>query len=196
MEIPELAVKGKHGYVSGEFIYPLDDPPTPECHASTIAEIPGGMIAAWFGGQHEKNPDVGIWVSRYKNGSWTEPIEVADGVQSDTMRYPCWNPVLFQPESGPLMLFYKVGPDPRNWWGMLKTSEDGGKTWSKASKLGMGPLGHLIGPVKNKPVQLEDGSILCPSSTEVSMKGRDDEWRVHFELTKDLWPDMAGNWPH
>jgi predicted neuraminidase len=186
MEIPKLTEQGENGYVSGEFIYPLDARPTPECHASTIAEIPGGMIAAWFGGQHEKNPDVGIWVSRYEDGRWTVPVEVADGIESDTLRYPCWNPVLFQPVSGPLILFYKVGPDPRGWWGMMKTSRDGGRTWSKALKLGMGPLGHLIGPVKNKPVQLEDGSILCPSSTEVSRNGQDDAWMVHFELTKDL----------
>ena len=183
-EIPLLTAKGEHGYLSGEFIYPLDDKPTPECHASTIAEVPGGLIAAWFGGRLEGYPDVGIWVSRYVDSSWTKPIEVADGIQSDSLRYPCWNPVLFQPESGPLMLFYKVGPDPRNWWGMLKTSRDGGRTWSQASKLGMGPLGHLIGPVKNKPVQLPDGSILCPSSTEIWEEGKDD-WKVHFELTKD-----------
>ena len=186
MDIPLITVAGQSGYLSGEFIYPIDDTPTPECHASTVAEVDGGLVAAWFGGRHEGYPDVGIWVSRYVDSSWTEPVEVADGVQSDTLRYPCWNPVLFQPESGPLMLFYKVGPDPRNWWGMLKTSRDGGKTWSKGSKLGMGPLGHLIGPVKNKPVQLEDGSILCPSSTEVREPGKDDVWMVHFELTKDL----------
>ncbi len=186
MEIPKLTAQGEGGYISCEFIYPLDDPPTPECHASTVAEIPGGLIAAWFGGRYESNPDVGIWVSRYVDSIWTKPAEVANGIQSDTLRYPCWNPVLFQPESGPLMLFYKVGPDPRGWWGMMKTSGDGGMTWSEASKLGMGRLGHLIGPVKNKPVQLEDGSILCPSSTEVREPGKDDAWMVHFELTKDL----------
>jgi len=195
MEIPALTDKGELGYISGEFIYPLDDRPTPECHASTLAEIPEGIIAAWFGGKHEKNPDVGIWVSRYVDSSWTEPVEVADGVQSDTLRYPCWNPVLFQPVSGPLMLFYKVGPDPRDWWGMLKTSRDGGKSWSKASKLGLGPLGHLIGPVKNKPVQLEDGSILCPSSTEIREPGMDDVWMVHFELTRDLGQTWQVNGP-
>jgi predicted neuraminidase len=119
------------------------------------------------------------------DSTWSEPVEVADGIQSDSLRYPCWNPVLFQPESGPLMLFYKIGPDPRNWWGMLKTSRDGGKTWSQASKLGTGPLGHLIGPVKNKPVQLPDGSILCPSSTEIREEGEDVSWKVHFELTRD-----------
>ena len=185
-EFPVLVNEGDKGYLAGGFIYPLDDRPTPECHASTIVETGDGLIAAWFGGEHEKNPDVGIWVSQYEDKKWSKPLEVADGVQSDTLRYPCWNPVLFQPEAGPLMLFYKVGPDPRNWWGMLKTSSDGGKTWSEASKLGTGPLGHIIGPVKNKPVQLGDGTILCPSSTEAIGEGGDIAWKVHFELTRDL----------
>jgi predicted neuraminidase len=186
MEIPEPARMGEHGLISGAFIYPPDEGPTPQCHASTVAEIQGGFIAAWFGGQHERNPDVGIWISRLEHGSWSDPVEVADGVQNEKLRYPCWNPVLFQPASGPLMLFYKVGPDPGSWWGMLKTSTDGGSNWSGATKLGDGPLGHLIGPVKNKPIQLGDGSILCPSSTEKYVNGEDDLWRVHFERSGDL----------
>jgi predicted neuraminidase len=141
--------------------------PTPQCHASTIAETASGLVTAWFGGTHEKHSDVGIWVSRRVGGAWSDPIEVADGVQSPTERYPCWNPVLFQPNDGPLLLFYKVGPSPSTWWGMMMTSEDDGATWSEARKLGTDSrIGHLLGPVKNKPVQLEDGSILCPSSTE------------------------------
>ena len=183
-ELPELAQVGKDGYLSAELIYPLDDKPTPQCHASTIVETPGGLVAAWFGGTHEKNPDVGIWVSRQEKAGWSRPVEVANGVQSAETRHPCWNPVLFQPKSGPLLLFYKVGPSPSQWWGMLMTSTDQGKTWSKPRKLGTdSKLGagnaNLIGPVKNKPIQLEDGSILCPASTE------HDGWRVHFELTKD-----------
>jgi predicted neuraminidase len=176
----EIARVGQDGYVRGELIYALDDKPTPQCHASTLVETPSGLVAAWFGGKHEKNPDVGIWLSRHDGTRWSRPIEVANGVQSATKRYPCWNPVLFQPRNGPLMLFYKVGPSPSAWWGMLITSEDHGKTWSKPRKLGEEAIGHLIGPVKNKPIQLEDGSILCPSSTE--HRG----WRVHFERTADL----------
>jgi predicted neuraminidase len=152
-------------------------------------------VAAWFGGTHEGNLDVGIWVSRLENGRWSKPAEVVNGVQSMNRRYPCWNPVLFQPRThatttkqpDPLMLFYKVGPNPREWWGMLSISEDGGETWSLPGKLGEHPaVGHLLGPVKNKPVQLPDGGILCPSSTEVKVKNADDNWRVHFELTYDL----------
>ncbi len=103
------------------------------------------------------------------------------------LRYPCWNPVLFQPKDGPLLLFYKVGPNPRDWWGMLTQSHDGGKTWSWPTKLGEHwAVGHLLGPVKNKPIQLDDGSILCPSSTEVDVPGQDGYWRVHFEVSRDL----------
>lgn len=179
-QLPPLAKPGDDGYLKNEMIYPLDDKPTPQCHASTLAELPSGaLVAAWFGGTHERNPDVGIWFSRQVDGRWTKPVELVDGSEGEKEDFPCWNPVLFQPKSGPLLLFYKVGPSPREWWGMLLTSKDGGQTWSKPTKLGANPqLGenaNLIGPVKNKPIQLADGTILAPSSTE------HNGWRVHFE---------------
>jgi predicted neuraminidase len=169
-----LAQSHAPGVIKSEFIY--ETAPFPECHASTIAESKGGLIAAWFGGTKEKNPDVGIWVSRLEHGKWTAPVEVANGVESPEKRYPTWNPALYQQKSGPLLLFYKVGPSPSTWWGMMMTSEDGGKTWSKPRRLPDG----IAGPIKNKPVQLGDGALLCPSSTE------DNGWRVHFERTSDL----------
>ena len=159
--------------VRSEFIY--DDPPTPQCHASTIVETEGGLVAAWFGGEHERHPEVGIWVARHENGRWSTPVEVADGVQGDGTRHPTWNPVLFQPEEGPLMLFYKVGPNPREWWGMRIVSHDEGRTWSAPERLPEG----VIGPVKNKPVVLPNGEVLASSSTE------HDGWRVHFERSTD-----------
>ncbi|NOY40959.1 MAG: exo-alpha-sialidase [Planctomycetes bacterium] len=167
------------GYLSAEFIY--EDAPFPACHASTIAETPAGLIAAWFGGTDEKNKDVGIWVARHLDGKWTAPVEVANGVQSSELRYPTWNPVLYQAKGGPLLLFYKVGPDPRNWWGMMTTSADNGQTWSEPKKLPEG----ILGPVKNKPVRLANGDLLCPTSTEDSHLGF-DSWRVHMERTPDL----------
>jgi predicted neuraminidase len=178
--MPELAKPGEGALLSAELIYPLDDKPTPQCHASTIVETPSGLVAAWFGGKHEKNTDVGIWLSRHVDGKWSKPVELVDGSEGEEKEYPCWNPVLFLPKGGPLLLFYKVGPDPRSWWGMLITSKDNGKTWSKPRRLGTddklgAPNRNLIGPVKNKPVQLADGSVLCPTSSE------HDGWRVHFE---------------
>ncbi len=180
-ELPPLAVPGKGALLSAELIYSLEDRPTPQCHASTIAETSTGLVAAWFAGTREKHTDVGIRVSRLVNGKWTTSVEVADGSEGEDKEYPCWNPVLFQPKKGPLMLFYKVGPTPSRWWGMLLTSRDGGKSWGHRHKLGKDDkIGHLMGPVKNKPIQLADGTILCPSSTE--HKG----WRVHFEATQDF----------
>lgn len=181
-DIPPVAQPGEGAYIRGELIYPLDDRPTPQCHASTIEDTPSGLVAAWFGGKHEKAGDVGIWVSRHEDGGWSPPVEVADGVQRGR-DYPCWNPVLFRPKDGPLILFYKVGPSPREWWGVLITSVDGGESWSEPRKLGKNEkLGqgnpNLVGPVKNKPIQLPDGSILCGSSTE------HDGWRVHFEMMR------------
>ncbi|HKX29963.1 MAG TPA: sialidase family protein [Blastocatellia bacterium] len=162
------------GLISSEFIY--ETAPFPSCHASTIAESNGRLVAAWFGGTKERHPDVGIWVSRHEDGRWTAPVEVANGVESPEKRYPTWNPVLHQPRRGPLLLFYKVGPSPSTWWGMMMTSSDGGKTWGKPRRLPDG----IAGPIKNKPLELGDGELLCPSSTE------DHGWRVHFERTADL----------
>lgn len=162
------------GVVQTEFIY--DTAPFPSAHASTIVETRGGsLLAAWFGGTAERNPDVGIWVSRREASGWTAPVEVVNGVQSPTLRYPTWNPVLFQPAEGPLLLFYKVGPTPSSWWGMVMSSTDDGRTWSAPTRLPDG----VIGPVKNKPVQLDNGDILAGSSTE------HDGWRVHMERSTD-----------
>lgn len=158
-----------------EFIYEAEDVPYPSCHASTIEETPSGMVAAWFGGTHEKHQDVGIWVSRQVNGEWTIPVEVANGIQNDTLRYPSWNPVLYY-QDDTLVLFFKIGPNCADWWGEMITSADDGKTWSDPVRF----PDDIWGPIRNKPVLLDDGTLLCPSSTEY------DGWRVHMEWTRDL----------
>ena len=167
------------GLVTSELFF--QQAPFRQCHASTIAETDSGLVAAWFGGTKEGARDVGIWLSRHEGGRWSAPAEVANGVLSEQERYACWNPVLFQPKIGPLMLFYKTssgkrGPGPSHWLGMLVTSPDGGRTWSQPNHLPDG----VIGPVKNKPLELPSGDLLCPSSTE------DDGWKVRFERTSDL----------
>jgi predicted neuraminidase len=174
--LPARAADGP-GLLNSEFIYRSG--PYPQIHASTIVETPTGLVSAWFGGTHEKNPDVCIWVSRLVDGKWTTSVETANGVQPDGTRHPTWNPVLFQPTGAPLMLFYKVGPTPEQWWGELKTSADGGKTWSTARRLPEG----ILGPIKNKPVQLANGDILSPTSNETHEKP--SKWSVHFERSSD-----------
>src|SRR5581483_9404742 len=76
---------------------------------------------------------------------------------------PCWNPVLFREQkSGEVTLFYKAGPRPDNWSSFYRRSSDAGATFSDAY---IQPAG-LLGPIKNKPVQLADGTILAPTSVE------------------------------
>lgn len=73
------------------------------------------------------------------------------------------------------MLFYKVGPSPSEWWGMLKTSKDCGKTWSHEVRLPE----DILDPIKNKPFLIAHNTLICPSSTE------DKNWKAHFEITED-----------
>jgi len=158
--------------------------PFAQCHASTIVETPSGLVAAWFGGTGEGAPDVGIWLTRRERAGWAVPVEVARGAGPDGEAEPCWNPVLFRPSGGPLLLFYKVGPSPARWRGMIARSADDGRTWDAPQPL----PDAMIGPVKNKPLELADGTVLCGSSTE------DEGWRVHFETTDargEMWGRTA-----
>ncbi|MGE4586488.1 MAG: exo-alpha-sialidase, partial [Mangrovibacterium sp.] len=98
----------EEGILLEEFIY--EQAPFPSCHASTIAEnAQGELVTAWFGGTRERHPDVCIYVSRKVDRSWTEPVNVADGIRKDGSRLPTWNPVLYQVPGGELQLYYKIG---------------------------------------------------------------------------------------
>ncbi len=146
--------------------------PFKSCHAATIAEASDGtLVAAWFAGTKEGASDVAIWASRLEKGAeqWTAPELVANADDETT---PCWNPVLFQPKNGALYLFYKQGRRISEWQGVAVVSHDCGRSWSERRVLPE----FFIGPVKNKPIELSDGSWLFPSSTE------HNGWRVHFEL--------------
>ncbi|MDT0677180.1 sialidase family protein [Autumnicola musiva] len=165
----------QNGIVLEEFVYKTAD--FPQSHSATLLELEDGeLLCAFFGGTRERDPDVEIRLSRKNpDGTWTAPVSIADGVQSEGDRLPTWNPVLYQNSEGKIMLFYKVGPSPSEWWGMMKTSTDGGHTWSQAKRL----RDNVIGPVKNKPIEIGNGIILSGSSTE------DNGWQVHIERSTD-----------
>ena len=165
------------GIVQSEFVY--ESAPFASAHASTIVETGNELVAAWFGGTREGAADVGIWLSRRTSAGWTAPVEVATGVQPDGTRFPCWNPVLFEAAPGDLRLFYKVGPSPQRWWGMELRSGNSGRTWASSRRLPEG----ILGPIKNKPLRLADGTVISPSSTE--SPDRPSSWRVHFERSSD-----------
>jgi predicted neuraminidase len=162
-------LQGQSALLSSHFIY--EDAPYPQAHASTVVQTADGAVAA-------------AWFARQDGHAWGRPIQVADGVQADGARHPTWNPVLFQPPGGPLVLFYKVGPDPFSWWGMVVESLDGGRNWGPPRRLPDG----VLGPIKNKPVVLADGRWISPSSTEAGEgmgAHSGSNWRLHFEISRD-----------
>ncbi len=152
-----------------EFV--ADSMPTPQCHASSLIDLEGVPAVAWFGGSYEGSPDVGIWFSRRDADRWSIPVRIADGEMPDGTTWACWNPVLHAGRDGSVELFYKVGPNPREWWGMMKRSCDGGVSWSAPVRL---PAG-FVGPIRNHPLAVADGALLCPSSTELH------GWQVWME---------------
>ncbi|WP_372772659.1 exo-alpha-sialidase [Mangrovibacterium sp.] len=166
----------REGILKEEFVFTFQGAPFRSPHAATIAETADGtLVCSWFGGTYEGEPDCCIYVTRFVDGQWTAPENVANGILNDSTRVPTWNPVLFQVPNGELQLYYKVGPHPREWWGMKMTSNDGGKTWSDPENLPEG----IIGPIKNKP-ELVNGKLISPTSNE------EDGWRVYFEISDDL----------
>lgn len=148
--------QAKAATISKEFIY--TSAPFPSAHASTLVQLRNGdLLAAWFGGSHENAPDVAIWGSRRSSGHWSAPFLL--------VREPniaCWNPVLFHSADGKLWLYYKFGPSARTWTGSHLVSNDDGKTWSKPEHL---PAG-LLGPIKDKPLVLPNGTIVSGTSVE------------------------------
>lgn len=168
----------REGIITEEFAFNYTQSPFRSCHAATMAENNDGVLcAAWFGGLYEKTPDCKIYFTQRVNGQWAAQKVIADGKQKDGTSYATWNPVLFQVPDGELQLYYKVGKHPSSWWGMKKTSVDGGATWSEATRLPEG----IIGPVKNKP-ELINGKIISPTSIESKESG----WQVYFELSDDM----------
>ncbi len=158
-----------------EFLF--ENPPFDSCHASTLTQTKSGkLLCAYFAGSEEGAKDVGIWLSVQTETGWAPPQLIAQDPD-----VPCWNPVLFTLPSNDILLFYKVGRHPTSWTGLIKRSSDEGKSWSSETKL---PAG-VIGPVKNRPLLLSDGTLLCGSSIE--------SWRC-WGCWIDLTSDEGATW--
>jgi predicted neuraminidase len=141
------------------------------CHASTITQSSNGsLLISYFAGREEGDDSVAIYLSDFDNFKWNKPRLVVREKKA------CWNPVLFTNKKNEIMLFYKAGSNPQLWSGYLIRSFDNGKTFSKKEEL---PAG-IIGPVKNRPIELEDNTLICPSSIESYMR-----WGCYMDITKD-----------
>lgn len=163
-------------------IFPLDDAPTPSCHASTVCLTDSGMlISAWFGGTHENNPDVEIYMSRKNlcaaDSEWETPRMVT--IHGDTA---CWNPVLFH-EKGKTTLFFKKGVTIPEWKTFVKYSYDDGISWTDEVELVPGDISGGRGPVKDKPIMLSNGTLIAGASHETGAPERC--WRAFVDVSRD-----------
>ncbi len=158
-----------------EFIFEQPQP-FANCHAATLVQAKNGdFVVAWFGGTREKNPDVGIWMSRRLNGKWLPPYEVVK-----TPGTANWNPVLYCKPDGRILLFYKAGQDIYFWKTFIMSSKDNGATWTLPEELVPGDESGGRGPVKNKPVLLSNGTLIAGASTEF-----DGIWEAFVDLSSD-----------
>lgn len=160
-----------------EFIFP-EKSVTEACHASTVLPLPdGNVVAAWFGGTKEGANDVKIYVSVRENGAWSAPYAVA----VDGEELPHWNPALFLRKNGEIILYFKYGKPIPEWVTYYAVSKDGGKSFSKPRVLIKGDSDGGRGPVKNKPIRLENGTVLAPASKESDKNG----WKCFVDISND-----------
>ncbi|MGN6369796.1 MAG: hypothetical protein ACTHN5_16175, partial [Phycisphaerae bacterium] len=108
--------------LTSEFLY--DKAPFPSSHASTIVETTDGtLVASFFGGTRERDPDVCIWITRKINGKWTPLLNAADGVQPpsadppQTPPDPPRDPRHVQTKKRPPPHDNNVGPKTPHRWG-------------------------------------------------------------------------------
>ncbi|KAA8535477.1 hypothetical protein F0562_030480 [Nyssa sinensis] len=120
------------------FTFAANFVPFNSCHASTIFEVDKDNVL---------------------DGYWHSLVIV-----DEENNVPIWNPVLSKLQSNELLLFYKIGQEVQKWSGCMKRSYDGGITWTEREQL---PLG-ILGPIKNKPLVLENGNLLCGSSIQIA----------------------------
>lgn len=151
-----MLLSAKKEYIFSPF------PGLENAHASTVLPLDNGdVLAAWFGGKREGDDSVEIWLSRRTADGWSAPVVVSE--KDDV---PHWNPVLHQRLDGTIILYYKYGKEIPFWQTRYVESPDGGVTWSAPKELVPGDDSGGRGPVKNKCLRLDDGTLLAPASTE------------------------------
>ncbi|MEN9391192.1 MAG: hypothetical protein RL017_490 [Pseudomonadota bacterium] len=138
-------------------------------HSSSVVTLPNGdILAFWFAGSHEGNPDVKIWQSQYNGESWSfaRPIVSPHLIAEATNRYTkkVGNPVAYLAPNGKLHLFV-VSVGIGGWSGSSLNhfiSSDYGATWSDGKKLILSPFLNMSTLVRTNAVSLTDGGFYLP----------------------------------
>lgn len=169
-----LAQEHELNVLTDEFIF-RNDKPFDQCHASSIVRLENGdYMIVWFAGTKEKADDVGIWMSKGKDGNWSSPsllVKTRDDAH--------WNPVLFNAPDNNLYLYFKVGKEIDDWETWVMHSSDLGVNWSDPQELIEGDRGGR-GPVRNHMLVLFDGTWLASASLE-----KNRVWNAFVDRSED-----------
>jgi predicted neuraminidase len=141
----------------------------PSAHAATLEVLPNGnLIALWFAGSREGQPDVKIWQSVFDGKQWETPHFVVSPkiIEQDTKRYTkkVGNPVIYRAPNGTLHLFV-VSVGVGGWSGSSLNhfmSNDNGNTWCTGERLILSPLFNISTLVRTNAITLTDGGFYLP----------------------------------
>lgn len=135
----------------------------PSSHASSIVELANGdLFAVWYADWVPKSAIWGSWKYAGSN-KWTTPCIIHRTKSAATK-----NPVLYLGRDNKLFLFW--GDERRFWFKIvkdtlrMKTSSDGGKTWSEPADVGN--LTWFL--PRTNVVTLKDGTMVLPIYTDLS----------------------------
>lgn len=153
--------------------------PGTTAHVSSVTLLADGTLACvWYQGSREGARDVSIYISYLRNeaSTWSEPSILLTREQSsqELKRYvkKLGNAMIFADSRGRLWLFY-ASVFAGGWSGTslnYKMSSDSGKTWSPSEKMVLSPFFNLTNNLKNKAIELDDGSFLLPVYHELLSK--------------------------
>jgi predicted neuraminidase len=161
-------------------------------HVSSICEVSnGGLLAVWYAGSKELADDVGVYGCSRAPGKteWSEPEKLVDpgSASRELKRFvrKVGNPVIWSDAGNRVYLLYvsTIG----GWSSSalnLKTSDDGGRTWTPSVRLTLSPFFNFGELVRNQPVPLQGGGFMVPIYHEFIGKFPEILW---------LLPDPGGS---
>ncbi|NQZ12778.1 MAG: exo-alpha-sialidase [Algicola sp.] len=151
-------------------------------HAPTLCKLPDRHILLVFFGREPQQNKSALWQCTFDNNQW-QSLKGVGNTTNDQHNYH--NPVLYQcsePGNNQTWLFSKIGGGPSNWRGVMQCCNDNSATFTDPLPLPK----QAIGPTRNPPMLLDDGSLLIPSSSEKNFSGvvvlesigKDDQYNV------------------
>lgn len=149
----------------------------PAAHASALAALPNGdVLVFWWAGQRESSPDVGVYLSRWHAGRWSEARQVVDrqtlGRALNVGVRRIGNPAVWVAPDGRVHL-YVVATGLGGWAAarvVQLVSADGSAPFVPQRILPLAPFLNTSVLVRTNPIALADGGWLLPAYFELGHK--------------------------